>query len=80
MRTSNKVLLAAIAALMALFLAFVLTMSFTIRNLMQQRGRTAHAARVPVAELSYTDPGRATECGPPAPVSAPPRPIAGSRG
>lgn len=71
MKTSNKVLLTALGVLLALFLAFILTMSFRIRDLMQQRGRTAHAAPVPVAELSYVGPIRAAGFGDPAPVPAP---------
>jgi len=54
MRTSNKVLLTALGVLLALFLAFVLTMSFTIRDLLQHRGRTAQArqsAGAPAAEM-----------------------------
>jgi hypothetical protein len=41
MRTSNKVLLAAVAAAMALFLAFILVMGFRTRELLRQRGTTA---------------------------------------
>ena len=52
MRTSNKVLLAAAAALMALFLTFVLVMGFTTRELLRRRGTTAFAGPVPPAALA----------------------------
>ena len=51
MRTSNKVLLVAAAALMALFLTFVLVMGFTTRELLRRRGTTALAGAVPPAAL-----------------------------
>jgi cell division protein FtsX len=51
MKTSNKVLLAALGVLLALFLAFVLTMSFTIRGRLEQRGRTAQAIHYPAAAV-----------------------------
>ena len=43
MRASNKVLLAAVAVFLALFLAFVLVMAFTTRDLLRSRGTTALA-------------------------------------
>ena len=43
MRASNKVLLAAVAVILALFLAFVLVMGFTTRGLLRSRGTTALA-------------------------------------
>jgi hypothetical protein len=61
MKTSSKVLLAALAVLLALFLAFVLTMSFKVRGLLEQRGRTAQA--VPAAAAAVL-PERAPEAPP----------------
>jgi hypothetical protein len=49
MRTSNKVLLAAVALLLAAFLAFVLAMGIVTRDLLRQRGRTASAPPAAVA-------------------------------
>jgi hypothetical protein len=51
MRTSNKVLLSALGVLLALFLAFVLTMSLGIRDLIRERGRTARAGSQAAATL-----------------------------
>lgn len=62
MRTSNKVLLAAVAVLVALFLAFVLVMGLTTRDLLRRRGTTAFQ---PVTAMEVW-------CG--APVSGSPRP------
>ena len=49
MRNSNKVLLIAVAAVLAFVLAFVLVMGLTARNLFETRGRTvrAHRPRAP---------------------------------
>jgi len=40
MRNSNKILLIAVACVLALVVSFVLVMGFTARNLFEQRGRT----------------------------------------
>jgi hypothetical protein len=44
MRTSNKVLLIAVAAILALVMVFVVVMGLTARDLFEQRGRTAQSA------------------------------------
>lgn len=43
MRNSNKVLLIAVAGILAFVLTFVLVMGLTARNLFETRGRTARA-------------------------------------
>ena len=55
MKTSNKVLLAAVATLLALFLAFVLVMGLTTRDLLRRRGTTAFQRPTP-PELWETAP------------------------
>ena len=50
MRNSNKVLLIAVALLLAFVLSFILVMGLTARNLFEQHGRTVRADSFP-AEL-----------------------------
>ena len=44
MRTSNKVLLIAVAAILNLVMAFVVVMGLTARDLFEEHGRTALSA------------------------------------
>jgi hypothetical protein len=54
MRNSNKVLLIAVAAVMAFILAFVVVMGLTTRNLFEQQGRTVQLESYRLAEASNT--------------------------
>ena len=47
MRNSNKVLLTAVAVLLALILSFILVMGLTARNLFERHGRTVQATGFP---------------------------------
>ncbi len=54
MKNSNKVLLIAVATVVAFVLAFVLVMGFTVRDLFEQHGRTVQAESYRRAEASST--------------------------
>lgn len=49
MRSSNKVLLIAVAAVLLIIVVFVLVMGLSIRDLIEQRGSVALAPSAPVA-------------------------------
>ena len=51
MRNSNKVLLIAVAVLLAFVLSFVLAMGLTARDLFEQQGRTVQADSCPAKPL-----------------------------
>ena len=51
MRNSNKVLLIALAVLLAFLLSFVLVMGLTTRDLFEQHGRTVQAGSCPAGFL-----------------------------
>jgi hypothetical protein len=48
MRNSNKILLIAVALLLAFVLSFILVMGLTARNLFEQHGRTVKTEGCPV--------------------------------
>ena len=48
MRNSNKVLLIAVAVLLAFIVSFVLAMGLTARDLIEQHGRTARIQTGPI--------------------------------
>lgn len=52
MRTSNKVLLAAIGTTLAIFMAFILVMGLTMKNLIDRQGRSALVAPPVPVELA----------------------------
>jgi hypothetical protein len=54
MRTSNKVLLIAVAAVLAFVLAFIVVMGLTARDLFEQHGRTVRSHSYRLAEASST--------------------------
>ena len=54
MRNSNKVLLIAVAAVVAFVLAFVVVMGFTARDLFEQHGRTVRADTYRLDKASNT--------------------------
>jgi hypothetical protein len=61
MRNSNKVLLIAVAVVLALILTFVVVMGLTARELFEQHGRTVQAPGCPADPLgSYCRPAAAS--------------------
>lgn len=54
MRNSNKVLLIAVAVLLAFILSFVLVMGLAARDLFEQHGRTVQADTYRAVEASNT--------------------------
>ena len=53
MRNSNKVLLIAVALLLAFIVSFVLAVGLTARDLLEQRGRTARINTCPIEAVEY---------------------------